>query len=371
MSTSDHSVRTIDPAFDGPAAAVVFATDVNYAPYAAVTIKSVIDTASPEKYYDLVILETALPESDRVRIKSLAKGHDNISLRFFDISEIVADKADDLFVNAHLSPATYYRLFTPSIFQLYDKLLYLDVDLVAMSDVAGLFEVELGDDLIGAVRDYYGIKDLLEKPDSPWSVQVGLDDNLYYFNAGVSLLNLDRMRRENFEETWLKYLLRVKRPRLHDQDILNHCCQGRIRWLDPAWNCQAWNEEVFRPLDQDDVPAQLCEEFIRSGRPPKIIHYLSKIKPWDWPHLALAEHFWNYAFKTPYYTAMSFRLIQRLSAECDRLRSEARFPSPRLKYKFYRLAGALTFGRTKARFKQQAKKYELRLQLLKKYKSWL
>lgn len=371
MSVPDHSARTIAPVFDGQAVAVVLATDANYAPYAAVTIRSVISHASPDKYYDLVLLETELAADDLAKLKSLAEGRDNISLRFFDISEVIADLADDLFVNAHLSPATYYRLFTPSIFPRYDKLLYLDVDLVAMSDVAELYETELGDHLIGSVRDYYGIKDLLEKPEAPWTVQVGLRDNLYYFNAGVALLNLDRMRRENFEETWQKYLTRVKRPRLHDQDILNNCCQGRIHWLDPAWNCQAWNEEIFRPLEPDDLPAELCAEFERSKRSPKIIHYLSKTKPWDRPHLALAEHFWDFAFQTPYYPAMSFRLVRRLSAECDLLRHEKRFPSPALKLKFYRLAGALTFGRTRERFRQQAKKYKARLRLYKKYGSWL
>ena len=331
------SALSIEPAFDRPAVAVVLAADARYAPYAAVTIRSVLAAASPENRYDLVLLETEVPEEDRRLMTEMVAGRDNFSLRFFNVSEIIAGKADSFFVNAHLSPAAYYRLFAPSIFKSYEKILYLDVDLIALADVAALYAVDLGEALLGAVRDYYAVKDLLAKPHDPWTRQVNLKQPADYFNSGVLLLNLAKMRAENFEQTWFEYLQRVKSPRLHDQDILNSCCEGRVKYLDAAWNCQMWNENLLERFIPGDLPDEVWAEYERSKENSGIIHYLSANKPWNWPQLELAGLFWDQARRTPFYDRLLFDGLKRLSAENNAMKYQLKFPPVKLRRIFYKL----------------------------------
>lgn len=358
MSAPADSALTIAPAFDREATAVVFATDARYAPFTAVTLKSVIETASPDKYYDLVILETALPEADRLKIKSLVGSAANISLRFFDVTAAVADKLDRLFISAHMSPVTYYRLFAPAIFKGFSKLLYLDVDLIALADIAGLYEIDLGDNLAGAVRDFYAAKDLLAEPRSAWSRQLDLRDASGYFNAGVTLFNLDRMRAEGFEQTWFEYLQRVQKPRLHDQDILNHCCQGRVKFLDAGWNCQIWSEEINGPLEPGDLPDHFLAEYAASKKPPKIIHYLSQQKPWHLPQLPSAEIFWACAAGTPYHAQLVFDNLKKLNFESRALQNKFKFPPLIAKYWFYRLMSLIGPAGRRIYYRDKGKKIQ-------------
>lgn len=351
---------TVEPVFkDG--VTVVFSADQGYVPYLATTLASVISHSSPSRSYDLVILHTGIGEGDQLKIKSQAQGRDHISLRFFDMADSIAENSGHLFVNAHLSVATYYRLFTPSIFVNYDKILYLDADLVLLDDVARIFETNLGDNILGAVRDYYAICDLMAAPKSEWAGQVGLNDCSNYFNAGVILLNLAQIRHDLIMDKWQAYLARVRQPRLHDQDVLNSCSEGRVTWLHPGWNNHAWNEYLMGVVGPAHLTPSLEAQYQSSKVEPKIIHYVSKHKPWAWPHLPLAEYFWQYALSTPYYPQLSWPLICRLSAVVDSQIGQGPWNAPALKYHLYRLAAALTTGRRKARFLERAMKYKMRL----------
>ena len=353
MNSSGSQPLCIEPAFDRPDAAVVFAADARYALYAAVTISSVIAATSPDKRYDLVLLETEVPEEDLRLMASMAEGRDNVSLRFFNVAEIIADREDSFFVNAHLSRAAYYRLFAPSIFKNYEKIIYLDVDLIALADVADLYAVELEEALVGAVRDYYAVKDLLAKPDDPWTRQVNMKSPADYFNSGVLLMNLARMRAENFEDTWHQYLQRVKTPRLHDQDTLNSCCEGRVKYLDAAWNCQKWNEYLLERFIPGDLPDEVLGEYERSREHPFILHYLSSNKPWNWPQLELAGLFWDQARRTPFYDRLLFENLKRLSAENMALKYRQKFPPVKLRRAFYKLMSS--FGSPGSRNKYRNK----------------
>lgn len=344
----------LEPAFVLNRVSVAVASDANYVPYLATALKSIIAHSSPENNYDLVVLSQGIPTEDQLHIQAMADGLSHISLRFLDVSGQVEQRAGDLFTSAHVSAAAYYRLFTPTIFQLYPKLLYLDIDLVALSDVAELFKVDLEGAAVGAVRDYLAIRDLPRKENAKWRRQLSLKDHQSYFNSGVMLLNLELLRQEAFEEQFFELLARLKQPRLHDQDILNSVCQGRVKYLDPAWNNLAWAEACGELVFKGELSEELYQEYVESKRSPKLLHYLSRHKPWNLPHLELADRFWVFASLTPYYDRLIFNTLRRLSAENDVLKSGLKTPSVRLKYWFYKLMSLATSGGTRSKYRAKA-----------------
>ncbi|MGQ7189602.1 glycosyltransferase family 8 protein, partial [Escherichia sp. HC-CC] len=75
----------------------------------------------------------------------------SISLRFFDVNSFT--EMSDVHTRAHFSASTYARLFIPQLFREYKKVVFIDSDTVVKADLATLLDVEIGTNLVAAVKD--------------------------------------------------------------------------------------------------------------------------------------------------------------------------------------------------------------------------
>ncbi len=100
---------------------------------------------------------------------------------------------------------TYFRLFIPDLYPDFNKAIYLDSDIVLMSDVAELYNINIERNLLGVVAD-----DIIQKNEifqEYVEKVVGVESYKTYFNAGVLLMNLEVLRLLNFQEKFM-YLLK-------------------------------------------------------------------------------------------------------------------------------------------------------------------
>lgn len=369
MQRSEHFA--INPACPPGAICVVFSADANYAPYLGAALASLAAAASPGNFYDVIVLASGIDAAEQEKIGAAIGGANNISLRFFDVRERLEQQAGNFFVNAHLSPAAYYRLFVPSIFENFQKILYLDCDIIVLEDVAALYRQDLEGRAAGAARDFFAIADLASRNSRAWAKQLGMRDTERYFNSGVLLFDLEKLRTKGYEEKWFQRLRAVKNPRLHDQDILNHSLEGDVRLLEAAWNSPAWLASLGESLESCELSEALFADYLAAAKSPKIIHYATRHKPWELPHLPLAEHFWANAARTPYYQALIFNCIKRLGAENDMFKGRLRLPPVGLKHFFYALMGRLVPGKSGARFRAKARRiHYMNPGLKKSLRSW-
>lgn len=104
---------------------------------------------------------------------------------------------------AYCTPYTLLRLLADLIPQIPDKLLYLDIDIMIANDIKQLWNIDVTDYEYAAVKEKYGC--WLIRPD--------------YFNAGMLLLNMARIR-----ETGLlrkaRELIRTKKLLFADQSAI-------------------------------------------------------------------------------------------------------------------------------------------------------
>ena len=113
---------------------IFFSTDDNYIPYLDVSVASLIENASKQYQYRLVVLNTGLKQENVDKVKQNERT--GFAIDFVDISKEV-EKIKDRFKSVyHFSIVTYYRLFISSLFPQYDKILYLDCDIVVLGDVS-------------------------------------------------------------------------------------------------------------------------------------------------------------------------------------------------------------------------------------------
>ena len=129
-----------------------FTVDDNYIPYLSVTIASIVRHASKKYKYHLTILHDGLSSKSKKALRKF-QNNKNIFIWFYDVTLKVHSLSVKLDVRDYYTITTYYRLFLPDLFPLFNKGLYLDSDIVVREDIANLYFTDLGDNLVGAVPD--------------------------------------------------------------------------------------------------------------------------------------------------------------------------------------------------------------------------
>lgn len=258
---------------------IFFAADDKYIPFLAVTLQSLVDNSSTDYYYLIKVLYTNISEEHKEKIKKYER--ENVNIEFVDLNYYIEEIKDKLYTRDYFSKTTYFRLFIPNLYPQYNKALYLDSDVVLLRDVAELFNTDLGDNLVGAAPD--DVIQTIEVFQEYAEKVVGVSDYRNYFNAGVLLMNLDELRKYNFQEKFLYVLGTIKFSVAQDQDYLNRLCKGRVKLIDKNWNrMPVSNVEV----DEKDL---------------KLVHYNLAFKPWHFEDILYKDYFWRYAQKTEFF----------------------------------------------------------------------
>ncbi len=276
---------------------IFFSTDDNYLPFLDVALGSLIENASKEYRYKIIILNTGVSESGASRIK--ARECENFRIDFVDISERLSGIKSRLKDVYHFSLVTYYRLFIGSLFPEYDKIVYLDCDLVVLGDIAELYLTDLGDNIIGAAPEEF-VRSTPEFREYAREA-LGVDPD-GYVNAGVLVMNLAEFRRSKIEDKFIELISEYDFDLLDpDQAYLNYLCHGKIHTLPNGWN-------------KESLPTP-CE-----GK-KNIVHYALYKKPWQYDDVQDGEYFWHYASRSPFYGEISER--RRSFTEAEHAEKEA------------------------------------------------
>ena len=130
---------------------IFFAIDDGYIPFFAVALKSLIENSSKENMYVIKVLYVNISEENQARIKKFEQ--ENVSIEFVNLNYYINKVKDQLYTRDYYTQSTYFRLFIPELYPQYDKALYLDGDIVVLSDVANLYNIDLGDNLVAATPD--------------------------------------------------------------------------------------------------------------------------------------------------------------------------------------------------------------------------
>ena len=281
--------RDIRPAFERSNTAICFACDDNYVPYLSVVLQSLTEHAGSGNNYDIVIIENGVePYNQKLLTETYAGG--NVSIRFYNVSDVYEKYKEMFYSHGYYTPTVYFRFFIPEIFAHYEKVLYLDSDLICLRDIADLYRVDIGGNLLGAVRDVeyariynenceikgYRVKDYCDDI-------LKLKDYTHYFNSGVLLMNVDVFRERNLVRAVLDYAV-THRDRLTcpDQDALNGALCELTVPLHPRWN---WHDGLTRRILKNDPREQFWRgvtprQAVEAALEPGILHYQGVHKPW-------------------------------------------------------------------------------------------
>lgn len=254
---------------------IFFTIDDSYAPFLAVALNSAIKNSDPQRNYKAIVLYQDLGADNISRLQSLQ--NENFKIELMPIRanmEALDDRMSNRLRCDYFTLTIYFRLFIPSMFPQYDKGIYIDSDVVLTDDIAKLFDIDIGENYIGACND-------LSIADIPPLVAytekaVGVNAK-EYINSGVLLMNLKKMRDDDLEGHFLALLNKYHFDSIApDQDYLNAMCNGKIYYLEEKWDTMP-----------NDAKPMLTET--------SLIHYNLFSKPWCYDGIQYEEQFWNYA----------------------------------------------------------------------------
>ncbi|MDR1123167.1 MAG: glycosyltransferase family 8 protein [Elusimicrobiota bacterium] len=277
---------------------VVLASDLKYVPYTAVAIQSLIDNCNPQNNYSVFILHSGIDEWNILALRDM--GTQNISVDFIDISGYAANLAKYTGHVTQWPKEMMYRLYIPLMPELsaYNKVLYVDGDVIFLTDPESIFNRDIKCSLVAAAKDQDFPFFRNERKDFIRSVLKMKPED--YFNSGVLLFNCTQMRKEDFFTSVISFLEKNGKLPFPDQDTLNSLTSGKVSFLEPVFNAQM---HVINRAAKNDVETAIQaiwkkEVYANAA----IVHYSAQDKPWTHVRGKPEDvHFWKYARKTPFY----------------------------------------------------------------------
>lgn len=204
---------------------VSFTANNAYIQHVVAVLQSILAHTSSVVNFHVVCNDIQEP-SKRNLTKMLSKTLHSISFYVVDATVFSGFKRNIKYILLD----TYFRFLLASLNPTLKKAIYLDADVILNGDLQALWDIELGDNYVGAVKDQY-IENINYKG------TIGLSQDEPYFNAGVLVLNLEAIRRDGLEQKFFANTkLLTDKMSYQDQDVLNYSFRGRVKIVPNKFN---------------------------------------------------------------------------------------------------------------------------------------
>lgn len=226
-----------------------------YLQYAMVMLKSLFCNNSKERV-TVHLLNASMGKEAQNTLREFVEKHGGY-LQVYDVDLSLFEDFPDV---GRWALETYFRLLLPEYLpENMERVLYLDADIIVNGSLTKLYQMDFRGHSMVVCPNTDGTVDEKEK-NLGWS----REENIAYFNAGVMLLNLKKMRKQCDFKTYASIAKRMpdKIPLL-DQDLLNYVYGKDVEYV----SSEVYNYIVFsdREVKRDGVV---------------IYHFGTKEKPW-------------------------------------------------------------------------------------------
>lgn len=272
---------------------IAFCFDENLVEQVKVAIASLLDYGVTEQvHYSIYCVCTEKAAYIETQLARIVEARDCKSLLNVKVAKNLYGDAYEV---RGITSGAYLRLMLHRILPDVDKIIYVDIDVLFCGDLLQVWQTDMTDDVVAAVKGPVNLSDKWEWNRSRpyWQSLEGIKGG--YINSGVLVLNLQEIRRRNLEVQWDEWA--KERLYYQDQDILNITCQGAVRYLPPRYNRIAYLEkqDYDRLVSEGVFTGQECDDAMAH---PVILHFAGD-KPWKRYDTNLGVLWWDYVNSQP------------------------------------------------------------------------
>jgi len=262
---------------------VVMISDDNFVMQTCVAITSLYLNKAADTVYEVNIVMAECSEESEKTFLSMNK--EGLRIQLVKAS---LDAYRDIRQLAHISIACLLKFDVCELLPQYDKVLYLDGDIIVRRDLSALYETDLGDNYAGGVKELYCMHN---------------DDGC--INAGIMLFNARKMREDGMRD-----ILVAKRKSLGDrssmdQQTYNMVIKDRIHYVGIEYNCVPGR--LTGDVKMDYTMEQLNKVYHTDYSSVRqvidnasILHFATGNKPWKYTFAPCAKEWYEYYLKSPF-----------------------------------------------------------------------
>lgn len=277
---------------------ILFSSDDNYARHLGVAIYSLLSYNTRIQHIRIFVIDNNICPDNVSKLRQLISSFGNVELVFIPFKKW--ENCLHLNMSWPISLSSYARLFVGEMLpQNIGRVLYMDCDMLVRDDISALWEIDLGDNIIGAVQDQVR---------ASHKISIGLGSSDRYFNAGLLLIDLNRWRKNNLGEKCMRFIENHGgRVTHHDQGILNGLLSNQWLRLPLKYNVMTIHYMVsqnrINNLFYDKAVFYSIEEIMLAKKSPIILHFTPSFTTHPWEHNCkhpLRDLYFEILAKTPW-----------------------------------------------------------------------
>ncbi len=260
-----------------------------FAPYTATMLASVLVNLDKKYSVNINIITDDISEKTKKKFEKLKKIKD-FSIKYVSVPQDMLKMFEGIKVTNHVTRLTFAKVILPDLFPDIQRVIFLDCDLIVRHDLSILWNYDLGSKCFGIVKDVGSLRNA----ERLWG-----NSNKIYYNTGVMLIDLARLRTKNYLER-VKTIMQTNGHKycIGEQDIISDAFNDEISTISESWNFH--HEYHFLRPEYQSIDQSQYDEALRD---PAIVHFVGQNKPWkQGTNHAYKKEFLFYYKMTPFYS---------------------------------------------------------------------
>lgn len=272
---------------------IVFICDEKFIIPTVTAITSLIENKNKDSVYAVYVVTNNLSVNS-IAIFNKFNNIENVNIKIIEKS-VEYSEINTNNINSNVTKSAILKFELANILSNLDKVLYLDGDVIVQKDLVELYNTELTNEYAAVVKDFIAMYKL--KPSASERLNISRHE---YFNSGVMLLNLVKIRVDNIVEKLFEYRENSINVFM-DQDALNVVFGDNVKYLNPFNNFLLTMFSRFSIAEMNDYFE--VDENLRNKndyiKKSTVLHYTHKWKPWLYYNTEFNEIWYSYYKKSP------------------------------------------------------------------------
>ena len=308
---------------------ILYSSSDSYAYLMGISILSLLENNKANDSIHIYIMDNHISEMNKTKLVDVVSSYGRqISFVLMpDMKKLTGQDIDTRRWNI----STFGRLYMASALpETVHKVLNIDCDTIIVDSIEPLWNTDMSGKVFGG---------MLECINDRYRRNVGKKSGDYYMNGGIVFLNLDEVRKGNYEKRFTEYISKYGSSLAYlDQDVLSSVVEQNkklklpIRYNVLSIYFYATYEQVLKIRRSKAVDFYSKEEFLNAVKNPAIVHFttcfLDGLRPWikgnQHPYL---KHFLEYKKMSPW---MDVPLQEDKRSSLVKLRTAMIRKAPRL-----------------------------------------
>ncbi len=281
---------------------ILYSSSDSYAFLTGISILSLLDNNKSTEEINIYIMDNNISEENKKKLRQVVDSYGR-KIYFVPMPDMKALTGEEIDTR-RWNISTFGRLYMASALpENVHKVLNIDCDTIVVGSLEPLWNTDMNTKVFGGMHEC--INDRYRR-------NIGVKNGDYYLNGGVVFLNLDEVRKENYEKRFTDYIKTYGSSLAYlDQDVLNGVVkQEKKLKLPMKYNTlsiyfYATYEQVLKIRRGKKEDFYSKEEYTDAINAPVIVHFttcfLDGLRPWIVGNKhPLLQRFLEYKARSPW-----------------------------------------------------------------------